>query len=230
MAENNKLYEYFGKTDLVYLIQLMYSEFNKYQKAVSGKGLSTEDFTTAFKDKLDGIDLSKYAPLASPALTGTPTAPTAASSTNSTQIATTEFVKAVLASYAPLADPALTGTPTAPTAGAGTNSTQIATTAFVGTAVANALASITGISFSKVDSFSALPTTGKTGVIYLVPKTTSETNNIYTEYYWDSTTSAYEKLGDTTVDLSNYVTKDDIGELSKDEVKSAWDSVFTSAS
>jgi hypothetical protein len=222
-----KAYEYIGKSDVLYLIQLISGEISKYQKAVSGKGLSEEDFTTALKDKLDGIDLTKYAPLASPKLTGTPTAPTATSGTNTTQIATTEFVKNATSTLAPLSSPGLTGTPTAPTAGAGTNSTQIATTAFVGTAVANALASITGISFSKVDSFSALPTTGVTGVIYLVPKTNSETNNVYTEYYWDTTTSAYEKLGDTTVDLSNYVTNDDIGELSTTEIKTAWDSVFT---
>ena len=37
-------------------------------------------------------DLDDYAPLASPALTGTPTAPTAAAGTNTTQIATTAFV------------------------------------------------------------------------------------------------------------------------------------------
>lgn len=41
-------------------------------------------------------------------------------------------------SRAPLASPALTGTPTAPTATAGTDTTQIATTAFVNTAIANA--------------------------------------------------------------------------------------------
>ncbi|WP_081642339.1 tail fiber protein, partial [Dickeya chrysanthemi] len=35
----------------------------------------------------------QYAPLASPALTGTPTAPTAAAGTNTTQLATTAFVK-----------------------------------------------------------------------------------------------------------------------------------------
>jgi len=39
---------------------------------------------------------STYAPLASPALTGTPTAPTASYSTDSTQLATTAFVKSVL--------------------------------------------------------------------------------------------------------------------------------------
>ena len=43
-------------------------------------------------------DLDAYAKLESPHLTGTPTAPTASSDTNTTQIATTEFVKTALAS------------------------------------------------------------------------------------------------------------------------------------
>ena len=43
------------------------------------------------------VDSTK-APLASPALTGTPTAPTAAVATDNTQIATTAFVKSVVAS------------------------------------------------------------------------------------------------------------------------------------
>ena len=38
------------------------------------------------------VDLTTYAPLASPALTGTPTAPTATAGTNTAQIATTAFV------------------------------------------------------------------------------------------------------------------------------------------
>jgi Protein of unknown function (DUF1565) len=41
-------------------------------------------------------DLSLYAPLASPGLTGTPTAPTAAPLTNNTQIATTAYVDAAV--------------------------------------------------------------------------------------------------------------------------------------
>ncbi len=40
--------------------------------------------------------LAAKAPLASPALTGTPTAPTAAVATKTTQVATTAFVYAVL--------------------------------------------------------------------------------------------------------------------------------------
>lgn len=45
------------------------------------------------KDYVDGA-LALKAPLASPALTGTPTAPTATAGTNTTQIATTAFVQA----------------------------------------------------------------------------------------------------------------------------------------
>jgi len=109
-------------------------------------------------------DLSGYALLADPAFTGTPTAATAAADTNSTQLATTEFVlnqasdtnpamdgtaapgtSERYARYdhvhptdttrAPLASPALTGTPTAPTPTPGDNTTKISTTAFVAASI-----------------------------------------------------------------------------------------------
>ncbi|MCF2475260.1 phage tail protein [Citrobacter braakii] len=86
---------------------------------------------------------TQYAPKASPTFTGTPKAPTAAAGTNTTQIANTAFVQAVvtalnnaLALKAPLASPALIGTPTAPTAAQTVNNTQVATTAFVKSAIA----------------------------------------------------------------------------------------------
>ena len=52
-----------------------------------------------------------YAPLDSPALEGTPTAPTPADTDSSTRIATTAFLKSVLEDYAKLASPTFTGTP-----------------------------------------------------------------------------------------------------------------------
>ena len=76
-----------------------------------------------------GKQLSVLAPLASPSFTGTPAAPTAATTTNTTQIATTAYVKNQ--AYATLASPSFTGTPAAPTATTATNTTQIATTAYV---------------------------------------------------------------------------------------------------
>ncbi|EMS0913812.1 phage tail protein [Salmonella enterica] len=84
---------------------------------------------------------SQYAPKESPALTGTPTAPTAIKTDNSTKLATTGHVKNVVADYAPLASPGLTGKPTAPTAAQASNDTQLATTAFVKAALAALVAS-----------------------------------------------------------------------------------------
>jgi|GEM_PF-376477 Phage-related tail fibre protein len=124
---------------------------------VDGKGRVTGGTNPT---TLSGYGITDAAPLASPALTGTPTAPTAAADKNTTQLATTAFVIGQAGSTAPtmngtvaagsslkyaradhvhptdttrapLASPALTGTPTAPTAAVGTNTTQLSTTAFV---------------------------------------------------------------------------------------------------
>lgn len=87
-------------------------------------------------------DLALKAPLASPALTGNPTAPTQTAANNSTRLATTAYADGAVgteatarsnadALLAPLASPALTGNPTAPTQSAGNNSTRLATTAYV---------------------------------------------------------------------------------------------------
>jgi hypothetical protein len=103
----------------------------------------TSAVQTQINTKLStSVAASTYAPLASPALIGAPTAPTAASGTNTTQIATTAFV---LANSAPTVSPAFTGTPTAPTAATGTNTSQLATTQFVNaTAFSSALPNQTG--------------------------------------------------------------------------------------
>lgn len=78
------------------------------------------------------------APLQSPTFTGTPNTPTAEKTSNSTAIASTQFVQyhvtdinAALALKAPLTSPLLTGDPRAPTPPTSDNDTTIATTAFV---------------------------------------------------------------------------------------------------
>lgn len=65
--------------------------------------------TKYLKDQVDGInrDRTGYAPKASPAFTGLPTAPTANPNTNNTQIATTEFVKTAIAALVGSAPAAL---------------------------------------------------------------------------------------------------------------------------
>ncbi|MEK4196135.1 hypothetical protein NYE59_23860 [Paenibacillus sp. FSL L8-0323] len=112
--------------------------FTKFTVDPKGRITSATQMTAADLSLGNVTNESKATMFTSPALTGTPTAPTATAGTNTTQIATTAFVEAVRsilaaadALKAPLASPALTGTPTAPTAATATNSTQIATTAFV---------------------------------------------------------------------------------------------------
>src|SRR5476651_580310 len=131
--------------------------------------------------------------LASPTFTGTPTAPTPATSDNSQNIATTAFVNAVVTAAtgvisfntrtgaitlssadvntalgyapAPLASPTFTGTPAAPTATAGTSTTQLATTAFVASAItANALANPGVATFNTRSGAVVLTAADVTGV------------------------------------------------------------------
>ena len=67
------------------------------------------------------------------------------------------------------------------------------------TAIANAVAG--KLVIKKV---SVLPETGDDNIIYLVPKTTSQTNNACDEYLWIE--SKWEKVGDTEIDLTDYIT------------------------
>ena len=78
-------------------------------------GTGVENIAIAKKSEVDALELLK-APLASPALTGTPLAPTATIGTSTTQIATTAFVQAAVSSTS--ASPITTPTITSPTTGA----------------------------------------------------------------------------------------------------------------
>ena len=74
------------KSDLASAVQTSLGKADSAYQKPSG-GIPGSDLATA------------YAPIASPTLTGTPKAPTASSGNNSTQIATTAFVRGELGSY-----------------------------------------------------------------------------------------------------------------------------------
>ena len=61
-----------------------------------GLGTAAQSATGDFATAAQGTKADDAAPLASPGLTGTPTAPTAAQATNTTQVATTAFVQSNL--------------------------------------------------------------------------------------------------------------------------------------
>ena len=70
--------------------------------------------------------------------------------------------------------------------------------------VDDAISGITEFEFSVVNE---LPQTGEKGIIYLVAHAHG-TQDIYDEYIW--VTDKFEKIGNTDIDLSSYVTNDEL--------------------
>lgn len=92
--------------------------------------------------------------------------------------------------------------------------TQYPSAKSVYTSIQDAIGSITGISFEVVQT---LPSTGTAGVIYLVPNSGTGMN-IYDEYVWIASTTSFEKIGSTDVDLSNYVQKTEMVAITNAEI------------
>ena len=87
---------------------------------------------------------------------------------------------------------------------------------------------INGITSMNVAVVQTLPTSGISATtIYLVPKSTSQTNNAYDEYLYVN--NKWEKIGDTTIDLSNYALKSEIPTVTHDltdTLKAHYDSAY----
>ena len=84
----------------------------------------------------------------------------------------------------------------------------------VQSAINSAISGITGIEFEVVQS---LPATGETGVIYLLSNS-GTSPNAYDEYIWLSSSSSYEKIGSTAVDLTGYWAKADLVEVTNAQI------------
>ena len=87
---------------------------------------------------------------------------------------------------------------------------------------------INGITSMNVAVVQTLPTSGISATtIYLVPKSTIQTNNAYDEYLYVN--NKWEKIGDTTIDLSNYALKSEIPTVTNDltdTLKAHYDSAY----
>lgn len=172
----------------------------------TGKGLSTNDYTTAEKTKLSGIATGAEVNVQSnwdetdtnsdAYILNKPTIPTVNNATltiqkNGTNVATFTANSATAA----------TANITVPTNNNElTNGAGYQTATEVQDAINDALEDITGIDFQVVQS---LPATGEKGVIYLMSNSGSAPN-VYDEYIWLSASSSYEKIGTTDIDLSGY--------------------------
>ncbi|TPL40167.1 hypothetical protein [Mesorhizobium sp. B2-4-6] len=160
--------------------------------------IATFNGTTGKVVKDSGVAVAGLAPKASPAFTGTPTAPTAAAGTNSSQIATTAYVDVT---FAPKASPALTGNPTAPTQTAGNNSTRLATTAYVD----GSFAPVASPTFTGTPTFAGIPVLSGGGIKFPATQIPSADSNTQDDYEKGTFTPVL--IGQTTAGTGTYTTQ-----------------------
>ena len=165
---------------------------------VTGKGLSTEDYTTAEKSKLENIEAGA-------------------------EVNIIETVKVNNTSLTPDANRAVNvSVPTA--VSQLTNDSDYQTGTEVDAAITEAIAGVTQIRFEIVQE---LPQVGENGVIYLVLYGQGPQGNIYQEWIWLSSSQSYETLGSTNqIDLTNYVQFSDLIAISNQDIETIVGRVF----
>jgi|11BtaG_2_1085332.scaffolds.fasta_scaffold01694_5 hypothetical protein len=157
------------------------------------KGTEIEDEFAQVKTVVD-----VKADINSPALTGTPTVPTASAGTNTTQASNTAFVTTAVANGK--VSTALTGTPTAPTASAGTNTTQIATTAYVETAKTATTTAANNYTDTEVSDAKVSPAFTGTPTAPTASSATNNTQIATTAYVTNAISSAPSGYSSVVID------------------------------
>lgn len=185
------------------------AKLNQKVDKVEGKGLSTNDYTTAEKSKLAGIAAGAQANVIESVKVDGAALPVAEKAVNID-----------LSSFAKKTD-IKTKTSQLTNDSDFQNGTQVEqkitgkgyqTSAQVQSLINAAVGKITGIDFQVVTE---LPGTGVKGVIYLKSNGESAPNT-YDEFIW--VTDKYEKIGSTAVDLSGYLNTTNFKPLSNAEI------------
>ena len=173
---------------------------------VSGKGLSTNDYTNAEKTKLSGIASGAQANvIESVKVNGTKVEPSSKAVDISVPTKVSQLTNDSDFQNATQVNSTITGKG---------YQTQSQVQSLINSAVGN----ITSIRYEKVTS---LPATGSNGVIYLVAHSHG-TQDIYDEYIWLSETKKYEKIGNTDIDLSAYVKKSELTAITTNDLNTMW--------
>lgn len=198
-------FEHLGRTGTLWLMNKIKSVLATKVDKVEGKGLSTNDFTTALKTSYDSAVTDVAAlkkqggepnKINTVSINGTALTPDSNKKVDIT-VPTTATIKTQIEAY------------------------KYQTSAQVQTAITSALSGVTSIDLQVVTS---LPATGKKGVIYLVAHTHTDTGDIYDEFVWVESKKSYEKIGNTDVDLSAYVKSVDITDISETDLATMWNS------
>ncbi|WP_337929787.1 hypothetical protein [Holdemanella sp.] len=188
------------------LISKIKSALGKKVNVESGKGLSTNDYTSAEKQKLSGIASGAQANvIESVKVNGTKLTPSSKAVDVTVPTKTSQLTNDSGYQSATSVESIIT---------AKGYQTQSQVQSLINSAVGN----ITSIRYEKVTS---LPATGSNGVIYLVAHSHG-TQDIYDEYIWLSETKTYEKIGNTDIDLSAYVKKSELTAITTNDLNTMW--------
>ena len=199
--------EYLDKSGLTLLISKIKSALGGKVDVVSGKGLSTNDYTSAEKQKLSGIaNGAQVNVIESVKVNGTKLTPSSKAVDVTVPTKTSQLTNDSGYQSATSVESIIT---------AKGYQTQSQVQSLINSAVGN----ITSIRYEKVTS---LPATGSNGVIYLVAHSHG-TQDIYDEYIWLSETKTYEKIGNTDIDLSAYVKSSELTAITTNDLNAMWD-------
>ena len=198
--------EYLDKSGLTLLISKIKSALGGKVDVVSGKGLSTNDYTSAEKQKLSGIaNGAQVNVIESVKVNGTKLTPSSKAVDVTVPTRTSQLTNDSGYQSATSVESIIT---------AKGYQTQSQVQSLINSAVGN----ITSIRYEKVTS---LPATGSNGVIYLVAHSHG-TQDIYDEYIWLSETKTFEKIGNTDIDLSAYVKKSELTAITTNDLNTMW--------
>lgn len=171
-----------------------------------GKGLSTNDYTSAEKQKLSDIASgAQVNVIESVKVNGTKLTPNSKAVDVTVPTKTSQLTNDSGYQSATSVESIIT---------AKGYQTQSQVQSLINSAVGN----ITSIRYEKVTS---LPAKGSNGVIYLVAHSHG-TQDIYDEYIWLSETKTYEKIGNTDIDLSAYVKKSELTAITTNDLNTMW--------
>jgi hypothetical protein len=198
--------EYLDKSGLTLLISKIKTALSGKVDVVSGKGLSTNDYTSAEKSKLSGIASgAQVNVIESVSVNGTKIEPSSKAVAISVPTKVSQLTN----------DSGFRNESQVNTLIAGKG---YQTKAEVQSLINSAVGSITSIRYEKVTS---LPATGSNGVIYLIAHSHG-TQDIYDEYIWISESKTFEKIGNTDIDLTAYVKKSELTAITTNELDTMW--------
>lgn len=215
--------KYLSYEGLTHLKLLIKNALNGKVDKVTGKGLSTNDFTNELKNTYDNV-VQKVNELTSTG--GEPniietikvnnTIQTVENKTVNIKVPTNNNELENGAGYIKEIKNTDVTNALGFTPYNATNPKGYQTESQVNSLISSAIGNIQGITYSVVTS---LPSTGKAGVIYLISNSGSNPNS-YDEYIYVN--NKFEKIGTTDVDLSGYLQDEDLVAITNSEIDTIW--------